>query len=153
MTTRVIRVVPNTKAKDQRLRRSRPKEMPELMQIGRRAGVVLVVEDEWIIRSEIVDELTRRGWKVLEASTGEGAVGIVQTQEPIDALVTDIQLGGYLNGWDVAEASRAARPEIAVVYVSGNAPNPARTVGNSLFLKKPYRIAHVEEACRKLLGT
>jgi CheY-like chemotaxis protein len=122
------------------------------MRIGGRAGVILVVEDEWLIRAEIVDEFKRHGWRVLEASTGEGAIGVLQTDEPIDIVMTDIQLGGYLNGWDVAEASRAVRPGIAVVYVSGNPANPARAVCDSLFLGKPYRSSHVLEACRTLVS-
>jgi CheY-like chemotaxis protein len=121
------------------------------MPSGGRTGVVLVVEDDWLIRAEIVDELKRCGWKVLEASTGEGAIGLLHTLEPIDVVMTDIQLGGFLNGWDVAEAGRAARPKIAVIYVSGNAFNPNRAVHDSLFLGKPYRASHVAEACRSLL--
>lgn len=68
------------------------------------SGVVLVVEDEWLIRDEIVSWLRQAGWEVLEASTGEGAVG------PIDVLITDIQLAGYLSGWDVAGAFRGHNP-------------------------------------------
>lgn len=110
-------------------------------------GVVLVVEDEWLIRDEIVHQLKVAGWEVLEASTGEGAIGLLRDEQQIDVLVTDIQLAGYLSGWDVAEAFRAARPEARVVYASGNLADRSRAVDNSVFLSKPYRSDQILEAC------
>lgn len=107
------------------------------------AVVVLVVEDEWLLRDEIVYQLRNAGWNVLEASTGEGAIGFLDTEHQIDVLVTDIQLAGYLNGWDVAEAFRAARPHIPVIYASGNNADPSRAVANSRFFRKPANISEI----------
>ena len=58
-------------------------------------------------------------------------------------MFTDIKLGGRLNGWDVAEASRAADPKVPVLYTSGNCNDRERQVSNSLFFDKPYRPAEI----------
>ena len=58
----------------------------------------------------------------MEAVIGEEALTHLNLHkdEALSALFTDIKLGGRLNGWDVAEASRAADPEVPVLYTSGN---------------------------------
>jgi CheY-like chemotaxis protein len=111
------------------------------MRAGNPSGVVLVVEDEWLVREEIVCQLKAAGWQVLEASTGEVALGLLTDKQRIDVLVTDIQLAGYLSGWDVAEAFRATHPEMPVIYASANTVDRSRTVANSLFFNKPYKSA------------
>jgi CheY-like chemotaxis protein len=112
------------------------------------APIVLVVEDEWLVREEIAHELQDAGWNVLEASTGEGAVALLRQGQQVDAVVTDIRLAGYLSGWDVAEAFRAVHPDIPVIYASGTTGEKSRRVPNSVFFTKPYRTAEVLKACR-----
>jgi CheY-like chemotaxis protein len=110
--------------------------------------VVLVVEDEWVVRDTIAHELRSAGWEVLEASTAEGAIGLLRhgTQH-IDIVFTDIQLAGYLSGWDVAEQYRAVRPDVPIIYTSGNSVDRSRSVQGSLFFDKPYDPADVVQAC------
>jgi len=112
---------------------------------------ILVVEDEWLLRDELAQAFRADGWAVLQAATGEGAVAILRRNR-IDALLTDIQLGGYLSGWDVAEAGRAANAGTGVIYISGNAADCSRQVPASYFFKKPYRPAAIVAACRRLHG-
>lgn len=116
------------------------------MRAGTEYGVVLVVEDEWLLREAIVEALKIAGWQVVEASSGEGALGLLQDKQRVDVLVTDIQLAGTLDGWDVAEAFRAAQPDIPVIYASGNAGDRSRAVANSAFFSKPYRTAAIAAA-------
>jgi DNA-binding response OmpR family regulator len=108
---------------------------------------ILVVEDEWLLRDELAHALRADGWAVLEAATGEAAVEILQHNR-IDALLTDIQLGGSLNGWDVAEVGRAANATAYVIYISGNT-ECSRQVAASHFFKKPYSPAAIVAACRR----
>jgi DNA-binding response OmpR family regulator len=110
------------------------------------SATVLVVEDQWLLRDELARALRADGWVVLEAATGEAAIGILQ-QNRIDALITDIQLGGSLSGWDVAEAGRAAHAATAIVYISGTTDS-SRRVSPSHFFKKPYSPAAIVAACR-----
>lgn len=84
--------------------------------------------DEHIIRAALVGELELAGWKALEARTGEAALAQLDDEQRIDVLVTDIQLAGYLSGWEVAEGYRAARPDIPVVYMSGKSVDRSRMV-------------------------
>jgi len=97
----------------------------------------LLVEDEWLIRADMAAVFEDAGWEVEEASTGEGAIECLRNGQPIDLLVTDIQLAGYLNGWDVAEAARGVRGDFPVIYASGNPVNPKRSFAGSVFLSKP----------------
>lgn len=113
--------------------------------------VALVVEDDVILRSDIVGELHSLGWLVLETSSGEGALAFLRSHH-IDIVFTDIQLAGQLTGWDVAELSRAARNDFPVIYTSGNARDLSRSVDGSLFFRKPYDPADVSKACGRLLA-
>lgn len=108
---------------------------------------VLVVEDEAIILGWLASWLEGKGCTVLEAGTAEAALAYLRDGHVIDALVTDIRLGNGLNGWDVAEVARAERPDIRVVYTSGNVISPRRDVPGSAFLQKPYTAEAVYRAC------
>ena len=108
--------------------------------------VALVVEDDWLLRDDIAMELKSEGWHVVEAVNGEAALDLFDTHS-IDVLFTDIQLGGRLNGWDVAEALRAQNPELAVIYSSGKSADRARQVSRGLFFAKPYNLAEIVDAC------
>ena len=112
--------------------------------------VVLVVEDEFLIRDSIVDYLRHAGCLVLEAQSGEQALAMLRADRPIDVVFTDIRLSGPLSGWDIGEACRAKWPDVAVIYTSGHAIQPARNVAGSLFFDKPYRPEQVLEACQSL---
>ena len=62
----------------------------------------------------------------------------VEQQPPIGVVFTDIQLGGQLKGWDVAEAFRRAYPDIRVIYASGRYHDGERRVPDSVFFTKPH---------------
>ena len=64
---------------------------------------------------------------------------MMRAEQPLIGVVfTDIQLGGQLNGWDVAEAFRKAYPDICVIYASGRYHDAERRVPGSTFFTKPY---------------
>ena len=121
------------------------------MQAARKVVTVLVVEDDWLIREDIVTDLRQEGWAVLEAATGTGALKALHDTEKVDLLITDIQLADALTGWDVAEAVRTSHPEVPVIYASGNPANDHRRVPGSLFLSKPLPVSELTAICRKLL--
>jgi signal transduction histidine kinase/ActR/RegA family two-component response regulator len=92
-----------------------------------RNEVVLVVEDEAVVRLLSVDMLSDLGYHVLEAADGPAALRIVQSAQRIDLLVTDIGLPG-LNGRQVADAAREKRPNLKILFMTGYAEKAA---GNS----------------------
>ena len=112
---------------------------------------VLVVEDEWLLRMELADELAGAGWQVREAATGEEALLVLEREPDIDFLVTDIRLGGPVDGWGVAERFREMHPQGGVIYVSANPDLAHRRVPDSVFLGKPVMIQSVLDACDRLV--
>jgi CheY-like chemotaxis protein len=111
--------------------------------------IVLVVEDDPLIRSDMVSEFNWRGWHVLDTPTGEEALALAGDND-IDVIVTDIQLGGLLSGWDVAEEMRNVDPDVPVIYTSGNAPNYRRLVCGALFFGKPCDPVKVVDTSHRL---
>lgn len=116
------------------------------------ALVILLVEDEFFVRTDIADFLRQAGYVVVEAQTGEEAIAVFDSGTSIDAVFTDINLTGRVNGWDVAQCFRADRPNMPVLYTSGKIIEPGRRVPGSVFLSKPYQHTEVLIACDRLLG-
>lgn len=111
---------------------------------------ILFVEDEWLVRDTIAQELRDAGFDVLEATTGDEALALA-SRERFDLLFTDIRVPGP-DGWEIAEACRARYPNLPVVYATGYSPNEPRIVpGGRLFLK-PYHMAQVLTTIRELAG-
>ena len=108
---------------------------------------ILVVEDHASVRGFIAGHLRDAGYVVLQAASGEEAIAMLSAANlpSISVVFTDIQLGGSVTGWDVAEASRKARPDIPVIYTSGLLQSHARQVPGSTFLPKPYLPSDIVE--------
>ena len=101
---------------------------------------VLLVEDDPLIQAMAADALEGSGFDVVAVSAAEDALGLMAMDVRFDAVCTDIQLAGPLDGWDVAEAAREFRPGIPVVYASGSADaaiSPRRVEGSD-WVAKPY---------------
>jgi CheY-like chemotaxis protein len=109
-----------------------------------------VVEDEFLVRYNIADCLQEAGYVVVEAGSGEEALALCNPETSIDIVITDINLGGFASGWDVAECFRRFRPDILVVYVSGKLLDTERRVPRSVFITKPYQNGEILEACQRL---
>ncbi|MEO7762225.1 MAG: PAS domain-containing protein [Casimicrobiaceae bacterium] len=82
--------------------------------------VVLVVEDEDVVRFLVVEVLNDLGFHALEAVDGTSAIRILQSQQRIDLLVTDFGLPD-INGRQVVEAARQKRPKLPVLFMTGYA--------------------------------
>lgn len=114
---------------------------------------VLVVEDEFLVRLEIVDRLTDAGYQVFEASNADDAVALLETNADIRILFTDIDMPGSMDGLKLAAAVRDRWPPIKIVVTSGH-----RTVeitdlpDGSVFFSKPYHHAGVTRSFRELLS-
>jgi CheY-like chemotaxis protein len=111
---------------------------------------ILIVEDDFFIRTEIAAEFRAARWRVLESASAEGAIALLARR--VDIVFTDIRLAGELAGWDVADAFRRMSPEAPVVYASGNAPDRFRQVEGSHFFGKPYVPAAVLSLCLELVA-
>jgi CheY-like chemotaxis protein len=114
--------------------------------------VILVVEDEWLLRDCIAAHLRAARLRVLEARSGEAAIFLLKVGQRVDVVFTDIRLAGVLNGWDVAVRFRKMLPEIPIIYTSGTEHEPKLAVPKSLFFTKPYEPATIAHACHECLN-
>lgn len=109
------------------------------------APLVLVVEDEALILLTLADALEDRGMEVVTATSGEEAVREAERSDGLAALVTDIDLGGPIDGLQLAHRLRAAKPDLGVIYASGRPDllSAHKPVPGSRLVRKPYRLADV----------
>ncbi|MCG2641477.1 MULTISPECIES: response regulator [Bradyrhizobium] len=116
---------------------------------------ILVIEDEDTIQLVVEDALTEGGFQIATVKTGEEAVTLLKGGlTPYRALVTDVNLLGRLDGWEVARAAREIDPHFPVVYMTGGAADkwPVLGVPNSILLQKPFAPAQVVSAVSQLLN-
>jgi CheY-like chemotaxis protein len=119
-------------------------------------AVILIVEDELFTRELAGMCIEDLGHAVLFAGTVDEALTIVRTGQTIDALFTDIYLkADVYGGCDVAKAAKALRPDLRVLYTTGNAATDvlkARFVLGSHFLSKPYTPSQLHTSVDTMLA-
>jgi CheY-like chemotaxis protein len=113
--------------------------------------VVLVVEDEFLIRMHAAEMIEEAGFDVVEASNADEAVAILEARFDIAVVFTDIQMPGSMDGLKLARAVRDRWPPIHIVATSGlvdvrtsDLPHGGR------FLPKPYSSVQVIGALHEL---
>jgi CheY-like chemotaxis protein len=112
--------------------------------------IVLIVEDEPLVREVIAVEFEEAGFEVVEAKSGEEAAAALDRGTRIDLVFTDLRLPGALDGWDVAERARRRDARMPVIYATGLSQSDGRRVPGSLLLTKPYHAAAVLDAAEML---
>lgn len=114
---------------------------------------VLVIDDEPSVRMLMVDALTDLGYACVEAGDGPSGLKILESRTRVDLLVTDVGLPGGLNGRQVADAARALRPDLRILFVTGYAENAVLNHGHiehgMEVLTKPFA---VDELRRRVAG-
>lgn len=127
------------------------------VQIMEKASVlVLIAENQVSIQSILQDAFEEGGFAVLAASNADQAIEVLNARHSeVRALVTDIQLGSAISGWDVARHARENNPTLPVVYTTGSnaADWPSMGVPNSIVIPKPFVPAQVLVAVSQLLNT
>ena len=117
---------------------------------GAKTLVVLIVEDELLVRDNVAACLRYDGFAVIETVSGEEAIAFCRSDRSIDIVFTDINLDGAATGWDVADAFQRVRPNVPVLYTSGKSIDPQRRIPGSVFVAKPYRGGDVADLCRQV---
>lgn len=100
---------------------------------------ILIVEDEALVRFDLVDFFTDAGWRVFDAQDADEAVASLNRHKEIRVVLTDVQMPGSMDGLKLAHYIRERFPPTVLFVVSGNVPLredqlPARTT----FLPKPF---------------
>jgi len=113
--------------------------------------LVLVVEDEFLVRMHAVSLLEEAGFGVLEASNADDAIALLESRKDIRIVFTDINMPGSMDGLRLAHAIRNRWPPVELVLTSGrlrvrNEDMPER----GLFLGKPYDPTELVEVVRSL---
>ena len=118
--------------------------------------VILVVEDDQLIQGVVAETLGDGGFEPAIATSGEEAVALLEGHKgKYRALVTDVNLQGKMDGWEVAQHAREIDPEFPVVYMSGAAAADwaSKGVPNSIMLSKPFAPAQLLTAVSNLLNS
>ena len=115
--------------------------------------VVLIVEDEFLLRMHAVDMVQAAGFVVVEAANADEAIDILETRPDITVVFTDIHMPGSMNGLKLAQAIRGRWPPIKIVATSGHV-NVAETdlPAGGRFLPKPYSPQQITGVLRELIG-
>jgi CheY-like chemotaxis protein len=115
--------------------------------------VVLVVEDETLVRMFIADFLDEAGFKVFEAVSGDEAVQVLQARPDVQVVVTDIEMPGAMNGLELARVIRERWPGVGVVLTSGRErPRDGDVPDAVAFLPKPYAPFALLRLVQEMLG-
>jgi len=113
---------------------------------------ILVAEDEPGVRSIVVTQLRRKGYKVLEAGNGEDALRVAAAQPgTIHLLLTDVMMP-VMTGPELAEAIVKVRPEIRIVFMTGYSEEIERLAGRRV-LEKPFRFESLAQMLREALDS
>lgn len=117
---------------------------------------ILVVEDDDRVRQHVRATLAGLGYRVVEAADGPGALEILRENRDVDLLFTDIVLPGGMNGRVLADAAKALRSDLKVLFTSGYSEDTivhqGRLDPEVELLGKPYRRSQLAAKLRKVLG-
>ena len=117
--------------------------------------LLLLVEDEALIRMNLQAELEEAGFELVAATNGEQAMTELETDAArFRGLLTDIKLGQGPNGWELARHAREVVPHIPVVYMSGDSAHEwgAQGVPESVMVAKPFITVQLITAISTLLN-
>jgi PAS domain S-box-containing protein len=117
---------------------------------------VLIVDDEPTVRMLVADVLGDLGYNAIEAGDGATAMRSLQSPTRIDLLVTDVGLPGGMNGRQLADAARVARPGLKVLFITGYAENAVLSHGHldpgMHVLTKPFAMETLATRIKDVLG-
>ena len=118
---------------------------------------LLVVDDDASVRTIACELLKESGYMVLEAQDGLAAIDILQSDIPLDLLVTDVGLQGGMNGRQLANAARALRPGLKVLFITGYAEQAVMGNGQldagMQILTKPFALDVLAKRVKQLTGS
>jgi CheY-like chemotaxis protein len=115
--------------------------------------VVLIVEDDFLLRMDAADMIAAAGFEAVEAGNADQAIEILEARRDISVVFTDIQMPGSMDGLKLARAVRGRWPPIKIVATSGrvNVTEIDLPEGGR-FLPKPYGPREITGVLRELTG-
>jgi two-component sensor histidine kinase/CheY-like chemotaxis protein len=117
-------------------------------------SVVLVVEDELMLRMRAVDIVQDAGFEPIEAISADEAIAILESRDDISCLFTDIQMPGSMDGLKLAHVTHTRWPHIKIILVSGQiAVTEADAPEDSKFFPKPLEIEQMIVELQDMIGS
>ena len=119
------------------------------------AALILYVEDEVLIQDVLQTALEEAGFKVVVVSSGAEALDRLQTLAgELKGLITDVNLGSGIKGWEIGRHARGLAPGLPVIYVSGGSEHEwtAEGVPQSIMIAKPFAPTQVIVAVSTLIN-
>ena len=102
-------------------------------------AVVLIVEDESLVRMMVIELFEDEGFEVLEAADADQALGIFDRRHDVALLFTDVEMPGSMDGYALARWVHVHRPAVKTMIVSGRAlPRAGDVPEGAAFVGKPY---------------
>jgi CheY-like chemotaxis protein len=116
-------------------------------------AVVLIVEDEMLLRMRAVDMVEDAGYTSLEAVDADAAFAILESRSDIALLFTDIQMPGSMDGLKLAHAVHQRWPPIKIILVSGQLRLAKADIPpNSRFFGKPLQAREMIAEMQEMIG-
>jgi CheY-like chemotaxis protein len=116
--------------------------------------VILIVEDEFLIRAATAEAIRDAGFEVVEAPNADIAVAILESRSDIQVVFTDIHMPGSMDGAKLAHAIRHRWPPVGVVVTSARVPLSTLDLpSGTVLLPKPYTIGHVAKTLHVLTAS
>lgn len=113
--------------------------------------VILVVEDEILIRLDLADILRDAGYAVLEAADADEALTLIRAHAAINLVITDVRMPGERDGLDLAREIRARWAGMPVVIASGHWEDDGEQLADGL-LPKPYTSEQILSLTKELVN-
>jgi CheY-like chemotaxis protein len=113
--------------------------------------IILVVEDETLVRLAAVGMLEDAGFRLVEAANSDQALELLAADSNVQLLFTDVSMPGAIDGLALARMVRVRWPHIAIMVASAKrAPHPEELPAGSRFERKPYSLDTVVRHAREL---
>jgi CheY-like chemotaxis protein len=113
--------------------------------------VVLIVEDEILVRLDAVEVIEGRGFEAIEASNADEAISILEQRNDIGLIFTDIDMPGSMDGVKLAHFVKDRWPPIKIIATSGHAKITANDLPEGgRFMPKPYKATEVADVIHEL---
>ena len=116
-----------------------------------RRPLILVVEDDFLVRMNTAETFEEAGFEIIEAANAAAALAVLQERPNIRLVCTDVNMPGELDGIDLAMHLREHHPKIKVIVVSGDR-TPRALPPTIPFLPKPFLPARLVDIARGQLG-